>query len=92
MVQAERDRVGTRLLWLSLAELFSVRHCVFVLGAAGSAKSCVWQALAKAQTNISHGGGKTAFATLNPKAVSSNELYGYINPVTKEPNGATPLL
>ena len=71
---------------LSLAELFSVRHCVFVLGAAGSAKSCVWQALAKAQTNIGHGGGKTAFATLNPKAVSSNELYGYIHPTTKEPN------
>ena len=27
---------------LSLQELFSVRHCVFVLGAAGSAKSQVW--------------------------------------------------
>ena len=25
MVQAERDRVGTRLLWLSLAELFTFR-------------------------------------------------------------------
>ena len=89
-VRDEHDVFVAKML--SLAELFSVRHCVFVLGAAGSAKSCVWQALAKAQTNISHGGGKTAFATLNPKAVSSNELYGYINPVTKEPNGATPLL
>ena len=25
MVQAERDRIGTRLLWLSLAELFTFR-------------------------------------------------------------------
>ena len=60
---------------ISLAELFSVRHCVFVLGAAGSSKSSVWQTLVKAQTNIVLGGGKTTFATLNPKAVTSNELW-----------------
>ena len=44
---------------LSLQELFSVRHCVFVLGAAGSAKSQVWQTLARAQTSIEANGGVT---------------------------------
>ena len=70
---------------VSLYEIFSVRHCVFVLGAAGSAKSQVWQTLARAQSSISLEGGKTAVAALNPKAVTSNELYGYVHPVTKEP-------
>ena len=70
---------------LSLQELFSVRHCVFVLGAAGSAKSQVWQTLARAQTSIEANGGVTKVATLNPKAVTSNELYGYVHAVTKEP-------
>ena len=63
-----------------------MRHCVFVLGAAGSSKSQIWQCLATTQTALGLGGGKTACASLNPKAVSSNELYGYINPTTKELN------
>ena len=41
--------------------------------------------MARAQTSITFGGGKTHVATLNPKAVTSNELYGYVHPVTKEP-------
>jgi len=28
------------------------------------------------------GGGRTQFDTLNPKAVTSNELYGYVHPKT----------
>jgi dynein heavy chain len=84
LVRDEHDVFVSKII--SLAELFSVRHCVFVLGAAGSSKSCVWQTLARAQTSISLGGGKTHFSTLNPKAVSSNELYGYIHPTTKELN------
>ena len=31
------------------------------------------------------GGGKTQFDALNPKSVSSDDLYGYVHPVTKEP-------
>ena len=84
LVRDEQDVFISKII--SLAELLSVRHCVFVLGAAGSSKSCVWQTLARAQTSINHGNGKTTFATLNPKAVSSNELYGYIHPTTKELN------
>ena len=84
LVRDEHDVFISKII--SLAELLSVRHCVFVLGAAGSSKSCVWQTLAAAQSSITHGGGKTTYATLNPKAVSSNELYGYIHPTTKELN------
>ena len=29
--------------------------------------------------------GPLQVATLNPKAVTSNDLYGYVHPVTKEP-------
>ena len=62
---------------VSLQEALSVRHCVFVLGTAGAAKSELWKTLAAAQTYLQVGGGKTQFDALNPKAVTSNELYGY---------------
>ena len=70
---------------VDLQEALSVRHCVFVLGTAGAAKSELWKTLAAAQTYLKVGGGKTQFDALNPKAVTSNELYGYVHPVTKEP-------
>ncbi|KAL1498812.1 hypothetical protein AB1Y20_014117 [Prymnesium parvum] len=71
---------------VALAEVLSVRHCVFVLGAAGSGKTQVWQTLAQAQTRLQFGGGRTLYGTINPKAVTSNDLYGYVHPVTKELN------
>ena len=70
---------------INLYEALSVRHCVFVLGTAGSAKSELWKTLAAAQSWLKEGGGKSMYSALNPKAVTSNELYGYIHPVTKEP-------
>ena len=69
---------------VALSELLSVRHSVFILGAAGSAKTNVWKTLANAQTALNVGGGRTLFASLNPKAVTSNELYGYVHPVRKK--------
>ena len=65
---------------VNLFELFGVRHCVFLLGAAGSAKSEVWLSLANAQTQLKIGGGTSLFRSLNPKAVTSNELYGGAQP------------
>ena len=62
----------------NLSEMMGVRHCIFVLGCAGSAKTELWKTLADAQTELKVGGGRTLFQTLNPKAVTSNELYGYI--------------
>jgi len=69
---------------INLYEALSVRHCVFVLGTAGAAKSELWKCLAAAQSFMGMGGGNTLYNALNPKAVTSNELYGYLHPVTKE--------
>jgi len=63
---------------VSLAELFEVRHSVFVIGAPGSGKSTIWRTLADNQSAM---GSKTIFETMNPKAQTSNELFGYIHPV-----------
>jgi len=61
----------------SLRELFDVRHSVFVIGPPGSGKSSVWRMLAGAQTAM---GTKTLFECINPKAQTTNELYGFIHP------------
>ena len=70
---------------IDLFDVLGIRHCVFILGAAGSGKSQVWRTLQAAQTHLGIGGGKSMVAPLNPKAVTSNELYGYVHPSTKEP-------
>ncbi|KAL3909005.1 MAG: hypothetical protein SGPRY_009579 [Prymnesium sp.] len=70
---------------VNLSDMMGVRHCVFVLGCAGSAKTELWKTLADAQTLLKTGGGRTVYSTLNPKSVTSNDLYGYVHPVTKEP-------
>jgi dynein heavy chain len=64
-----------------LQELLDVRHSVFVLGPGGSGKSTVWRMLAKANHEL---GRKTHVQILNPKAITTNELYGYVNPSTRE--------
>jgi dynein heavy chain len=70
---------------VDLYELLAIRHCVFVLGASGSAKSEVWKTLQSAQTYLNIGGGPCAVAALNPKSVTSDDLYGWVHPSTKEP-------
>ena len=81
VLQAEENFV---IKTINLFEALSVRHCVFVLGTAGAAKSELWKTLAAAQSFMKIGGGNTLYNPLNPKAVTSNELYGYVHPVTKE--------
>ena len=70
----------------NLKEMMGVRHCVFVLGCAGSAKSELWKTLVDAQTELKEGGGRTLVSCLNPKACTSDDLYGYMHPVTKDPH------
>lgn len=63
-------------------ELLHVRHSVFILGAAGAGKTECWRCLQGALTRL-YGDTWKAKATsscLNPKAISSNELYGYFTP------------
>jgi len=71
---------------VDLYEVLAIRHCVFILGPAGSGKSKVWQTLQSAQTHLWIGGDKSISASLNPKAVTSDDLYGHVHPSTKEPH------
>lgn len=47
----------------------------------GTFKSALWKILAKAKTRI---GDKTTVIDFSPKAISTNELYGFVNMATRE--------
>jgi hypothetical protein len=66
---------------MQLAELLSIRHCVFLLGPPGCGRTEVIRGLAGAQGVQ---GRKTKIEYLNPKALSPKELYGYITSATRE--------
>jgi dynein heavy chain len=68
---------------VDLQDLLDIRHCVFTLGSSGANKSESWKTLARAWTK---GGvrGKTIYRDINPKALTSNELYGFVNMATRE--------
>ena len=66
---------------VQLQELFDVRHSVFLLGPAGAGKSRVWTTLQKTFKNM---GRKPVSYILDPKSVSNDELFGVINPATRE--------
>lgn len=70
-----------RLKCVQLEELLAIRHCVFVMGPPGSGKSQCWQTLQGARNIL---GRKTKFVDLDPKAVSPEELYGYVHPATRD--------
>jgi dynein heavy chain len=63
------------------AEILQVRHSAFIIGNPGSGKSEVWKTLAGAQTR---GGEETICEIADPKAVTADELFGCMNPKTKE--------
>jgi dynein heavy chain len=64
-----------------LEDLLAIRHCVFLMGPAGSGKSTLWATLAAARGSL---GRKTKAVDLDPKVVSPEELYGCIHPATRE--------
>jgi len=66
---------------VQLQELFDVRHSVFIVGNAGTGKTMVWKSLLRANQNMKK---KPISIDLNPKAVTNNELFGIINPSTRE--------
>ncbi|XP_060515880.1 dynein beta chain, ciliary [Cylas formicarius] len=66
---------------VQLEELLEVRHSVFIVGNAGTGKTQVWKTLFRTYTNIKR---KPIFNDLNPKAVTNDELFGIINPATRE--------
>ncbi|XP_014280457.2 dynein beta chain, ciliary [Halyomorpha halys] len=66
---------------VQLEELLEVRHSVFVVGNAGTSKTQVWRTLYKTYQNMKR---KPIYNDLNPKAVTNDELFGIINPATRE--------
>lgn len=66
---------------VQLEELLEVRHSVFIVGNAGTGKTQVWKTLYKTYQNVKK---KPLFNDLNPKAVTNDELFGIINPATRE--------
>uniref|UniRef100_A0A3B1KJE1 Dynein axonemal heavy chain 11 n=1 Tax=Astyanax mexicanus TaxID=7994 RepID=A0A3B1KJE1_ASTMX len=64
-----------------LEELLSVRHSVFVVGGAGTGKSQILRTLYRTYANRKQ---KPVWNDLNPKAVSTDQLFGFIHPATRE--------
>ncbi|XP_034507990.1 dynein heavy chain 9, axonemal-like, partial [Ailuropoda melanoleuca] len=77
-LQAEDNFV---LKVVQLEELLAVRHSVFVVGSAGTGKSQVLKSLHKTYQIMKR---RPVWAALNPKAVTNDELFGIINPATRE--------
>lgn len=69
---------------VQLAEILEVRHCCFVIGPPGSGKTAVWKTLIKSYIN---GGEDAEYDTLNPKAVTSDELFGCYTKTKEWKNG-----
>jgi len=66
-----------------------VRHCVFVIGPPGCGKTIVWKCLGKAHTNK---GEPCEYDTLNPKAVTSDELFGAYTKSKEWKNGVIAMI
>ncbi|EGI59469.1 Dynein beta chain, ciliary [Acromyrmex echinatior] len=72
---------GFILKVVQLEELFHVRHSVFIIGFAGTGKTEVWKTLNRTYSNQKR---KPHYNDLNPKVVTNDELFGVINPATRE--------
>ncbi|KAJ8974478.1 hypothetical protein NQ317_016132 [Molorchus minor] len=72
---------GFILKVVQLEELFAVRHSVFIIGNTGTGKTMVWKTLNRTYYNQKR---KPFYNDLNPKAVTNDELFGVINPSTRE--------
>ena len=69
---------------VQLSEILEVRHCVFVIGPPGSGKSSVWKTLLN---TCKKQGQDTEKDCLDPKAVTSNELFGVLTKTKEFKNG-----
>nr|XP_036878224.1 dynein heavy chain 11, axonemal [Manis javanica] len=66
---------------VQLEELVAVRHSVFVVGSAGTGKSKILRTLNRTYVNMKQ---KPIWNDLNPKAVTTDELFGFIHHATRE--------
>ena len=89
-VEAELAAMGLQVLTgageqvdkvVQLYETMLTRHTTMVVGQTGGGKSTIIAALSRAQTAL---GTPTKLFTINPKAVSISELYGELDPETRD--------
>ena len=66
---------------IQLYDTMMTRHSTMLVGPTSGGKTVILNTLAEAQT---HMGTKTSLYTLNPKAMSVIELYGTLDPLTRE--------
>jgi dynein heavy chain len=62
---------------MEFQELLDVRHSVMLLGPAGCGKTCVWKTLTGCK-NLNQPKPVCVYDIINPKSVTTNELYGYM--------------
>uniref|UniRef100_A0A7N8XCZ9 Dynein, axonemal, heavy polypeptide 9 like n=1 Tax=Mastacembelus armatus TaxID=205130 RepID=A0A7N8XCZ9_9TELE len=77
-LQAEENFI---LKVTQLEELLAVRHSVFVVGGPGTGKSQILKTLHRTYANMKM---KPVWNDINPKAVTTDELFGYLHPATRE--------
>lgn len=66
---------------IQLYEIMMTRHTTMVVGETGGGKSVIINTLARSQTKL---GKKTTLNIVNPKAQSVAELYGVLDPDTRD--------
>jgi len=69
---------------VQLLEILTVRHCVFIIGPPGCGKTAVWKTMVQTEINV---GKATAYDSVNPKAVNSDELFGCYSKTKEWKNG-----
>ena len=69
----------------SLLDILFVRHCCFIIGPPGSSKTSVWKSLLQTLKSM---GQQGKYETLNPKAITSDELYGIMTKTKEWRDGA----
>lgn len=69
---------------VQLKEILDVRHCCFLIGPPGCGKTQVWKTLGKTMNAMNE---DWEYDTLNPKAVTSDELFGAYTKTKEWKNG-----
>lgn len=77
-MQAEKEFI---LKCIQFDDILQVRHSCFLIGVPGTAKSSVWKNLCD---TLNYRKFDTLWDIVDPKAVTSDELYGCMNIKTKE--------
>jgi dynein heavy chain, axonemal len=89
-VEAELAEAGYQVLTntgeqvdktIQLMETMITRHTTMVVGQTGGGKSVIINTLARAQTKL---GKPTKLFVINPKAIRISELYGVLDPETRD--------